>query len=133
MAQSGSILIVDDSSSIRNILKIYLMGLPVDLVDAESGERALELARATPPSLIIADINMPGMDGLTMVDHLRHDAQSAVSRVPVVVLTSDRSEHLRLRAKEVGANELLYKPIAADPLIRVCTPYLTRELTGGAR
>jgi CheY-like chemotaxis protein len=133
MAHPGTILIADDSSSIRNILKIYLMGLPVEVIDVDSGERALELARRAPPSLIIVDINMPGMDGLTMVDRLRRDERPEVARVPVVVLTGDQAEHLALRAKEVGANEFLQKPISAGDLIRVCSPYLTRELAGGAR
>src|SRR5262245_40079731 len=73
-----TILIVDDSSSIRSILKVYLMGLEAEVLDAESGERALKLARLLPLSLMIVDINMPGMDGLTLVDKVRHDSRASV-------------------------------------------------------
>lgn len=112
-----TILIVDDSSSIRSILKVYLMGLKAEVLDAESGERALKLARLLPLSLMIVDINMPGMDGLTLVDKVRHDSRPAVARLPVILLTSDRSEAVRVRMREVGANDLLYKPVSAGTLL----------------
>jgi two-component system, chemotaxis family, chemotaxis protein CheY len=121
-----SILIVDDSSSIRNILRVYLMGLKVEVLDADTGERALQLARLVPLSLMIADIQMPGMDGLTLVDRIRHDPRAQVSRLPVVLLTSDRSEAARVRMREVGANDLLYKPISAETLRAVTSRFLTK-------
>jgi len=114
-----TILIVDDSSSVRSILKVYLMGLrvKVEVLDAESGERALQLARLLPLSLMIVDINMPGMDGLTLVDKVRRDSRPTVARLPVILLTSDRSEAARVRMREVGANEMLYKPVSAATLV----------------
>src|ERR1043165_5151693 len=114
-----TILIVDDSSSIRSILKVYLTGLKgkAEVVDAESGERALQLARLLPISLMIVDINMPGMDGLTLVDKVRHGSRAAVARLPIILLTSDRSEAARVRMQAVGANEMLYKPVSAESLL----------------
>jgi two-component system, chemotaxis family, chemotaxis protein CheY len=119
-----TILVVDDSSSIRNILKVYLMGLPVEVLDADSGERALQVARLMPLTLVIADINMPGMDGLTMVERLRADSRTDVAKVPVLLLTGDRSEQARVRMKAVGANELLYKPVTRDVLVAAVKRYL---------
>lgn len=121
-----TILIVDDSSSIRNILRVYLMGLKVEVLDADTGERALRLARLVPLSLMIADIQMPGMDGLTLVDRIRHDSRPTVANLPVVLLTSDRSEAARVRMREVGANDLLYKPVSAQTLLAVASRFLEK-------
>jgi len=121
-----SILIVDDSSSIRNILRVYLMGLKVEVLDADTGERALRLARLVPLSLMIADIQMPGMDGLTLVDRIRHDSRAQVAALPVILLTSDRSEAARARMQEVGANDLLYKPVSAQALLSVASRFLEK-------
>jgi two-component system chemotaxis response regulator CheY len=121
-----TILIVDDSSSIRNILRLRLMGLKVEVLDADTGERALQLARLVPLSLMIADIQMPGMDGLTLVDRIRHDSRAQVAKLPVILLTSDRSEAARARMQEVGANDLLYKPISAESLLAVTSRFLTK-------
>ena len=93
------------------------MSLEAEVLDAESGERALQLARLLPISLMIVDINMPGMDGLTLVDKVRHDSRVSVARLPVILLTSDRSEAVRARMREVGANDLLYKPVTAETLL----------------
>ncbi|HZN92273.1 MAG TPA: response regulator [Myxococcales bacterium] len=126
-----TILVVDDSSSIRSILKVYLMGLKAEVLDAESGERALQLARLLPLSLMIVDINMPGMDGLTLVDKVRHDSRAAVAKLPVILLTSDRSEASRARMREVGANDLLYKPVTAETLLAAAGRLLRLEKAAG--
>jgi len=125
--RSKTLLIVDDSSSIRNILKVYLMGLKVEVLDADSGERALQLARLVPLSLMIADIQMPGMDGLTLVDKVRHDPRASVAGLPVILLTSDRSDAARARMREVGANDLLYKPVTAEALLATARKLLQLE------
>jgi two-component system, chemotaxis family, chemotaxis protein CheY len=121
-----TILIVDDSSSIRSILRVYLMGLKVEVLDADTGERALQLARLVPLSLMIADIQMPGLDGLTLVDRVRHDSRAKVANLPIVLLTSDRSEAARVRMQEVGASDLLYKPISGETLRAVASRFLEK-------
>jgi two-component system chemotaxis response regulator CheY len=126
MSASQTILIVDDSSSIRNILKVYLMGLKAEILDADNGERALQLARLMPLSLVITDVNMPGMDGLTLVDKLRKDSRPSVAKVPVILLTSDRSDAARERGKAVGADELLYKPVSSETLLAAASRYLKK-------
>lgn len=98
----------------------------MEVLDADTGERALQLARLVPLSLMIADIQMPGMDGLTLVDRIRHDSRAQVAKLPVVLLTSDRSEAARVRMQEVGANDLLYKPISAETLRAVTSRFLTK-------
>jgi two-component system, chemotaxis family, chemotaxis protein CheY len=116
MPAARTVLLVDDSSSIRSILKVYLMGLSAEVVDADGGERAFQIARLVPLSLVIADLNMPGMDGLALLRKLRTDGR-ANAKVPVILLTGDKSEEARLKMAEAGANAVLYKPIASDVLL----------------
>jgi len=121
-----TILIADDSFSIRSIFRFHLKELNVEVLDAETGERALRLARLVPLSLMIADIQMPGMDGLTLVERIRHDSRAQVSKLPIVLLTSDQSEATRARMAKVGANDILYKPISAEALRAVTSRFLIK-------
>jgi len=107
-----TILIVDDSFSVRRILKAQMASLQAEVLTAESGERALQLARLMPLSLMIVDIKMPGMDGFQLVELIRKDSRESVAKLPVILLTSDCSEAARTRMREVGADELVDK---ADP------------------
>lgn len=102
------------------------MGLKVEVLDADTGERALRLARLVPLSLMIADIQMPGMDGLTLVDRIRHDSRAKVAALPVILLTSDRSGTARARMQEVGASDLLYKPVSPEALLSVASRFLEK-------
>jgi two-component system chemotaxis response regulator CheY len=112
-----TILIIDDSPTIRNIIKVYLMGSQFEFVEADGGERALQLARLMPIHLVIADINMPGMDGLTFVRNLRNDERAEVRSLPVILLTGEKSEQLRTQGLKAGANEFIRKPVSSAGLI----------------
>ncbi len=68
------------------------------------------------PALVVADINMPGMDGITFVKKLRAEPRAEVRRIPVIFLTGDKSGELRERAAEAGANDFLEKPVKSAPL-----------------
>ena len=96
------------------------------MLDAETGERALRLARLVPLSLMIADVQMPVMDGLTLVERIRHDSRAQVSKLPIVLVTSDQSEATRARMAKVGANDILYKPISAEALRAVTSRFLIK-------
>ena len=111
-----TILVVDDSPTLRGIVKIYMRPLAVEVMEADGGERALQLARLAVPSLIVADINMPGMDGITFVKQLRADSRPEVRNIPVIFLTGEKTEEQRARAKAAGANEFLEKPVKSGPL-----------------
>lgn len=123
MSQLARVLLVDDSISIRNILKVYLMALKVEFIEAESGERALQLARLMSPNLIIADVNMPGMDGITLLQMLRMES-SALGKVPVLLLTGERDADLESRGLEAGANAFIRKPVAPEKLLAVVKQHL---------
>jgi two-component system chemotaxis response regulator CheY len=113
-----NILLVDDSPSVRSILKVYLMGLRTTFLEAEDGERALRVLRLSPVDLVIADVQMAPMDGITFVRNLRSSSRPQLRDVPVVMLTSDRSEEVRERGLAAGASAFVHKPVDAKTLLR---------------
>jgi len=119
-----TVLIVDDSPTIRGFAKLFLKQLPVDVVEAEEGMQALEMVRANPPDVIVVDINMPGMDGLAFTRELRSDAREELARLPIVLLTGDRSEQIRQKGRDAGASDFLEKPIKGAELQTVVKRFL---------
>ena len=111
---SRSVLVVDDSPTIRGFARLLLRALGVTVVEAEDGAKALAAARASAPAVVLADVNMPVMDGLTLTREIRRD--SALKDVPVLLLTADKSEDLQRQGREAGANEFLQKPLQAAEL-----------------
>jgi two-component system chemotaxis response regulator CheY len=113
----SKLLLVDDSATIRNIIKIYLMGMQFEFIEADRAERALSVLKSPQSvNLIIADINMPGMDGLQFVRQLRSDADTRLNRLPVILLTGDKSDELRKQGTEAGANDFILKPVTSSNL-----------------
>ena len=111
---SRSVLVVDDSPTIRGFARLLLRALGVTVVEAEDGAKALAAARASAPAVVLADVNMPVMDGLALTREIRRD--SALKDVPVLLLTADKSEDLQRQGREAGANEFLQKPLQASEL-----------------
>lgn len=122
MAQG--ILLVDDSSTVINIIKVYLMGLDYQLHEAENGERALLLSRLVPVNLVIADIRMPKMDGIELTRALRGDPNPRVRSLPVILLTGEKQGGLEQEALAAGANAFLQKPISRVHLVDAITRFL---------
>lgn len=110
------ILIVDDSSAIRSFIRVYLSWQACEIVEADNGDRALQIARLVPIDLAIADINMPGTDGIEFVRTLREQREKRLKALPVILLTADRTAGVERRALEAGANRFLRKPIDPDKL-----------------
>src|SRR5690349_21712309 len=108
----ATILIIDDRPTNRDVLRTVLGYKDHCVIEAEDGAEGLEMARATRPDLIIADILMPRMDGYEMVRRLRSDP--AVDHTPVIFYTATylKSEALKL-AEACGVSHLIIKP--SDP------------------
>lgn len=119
-----TVLLVDDSPTVRGFCRVALRSLGVELIEAGEGASALETARRAPPSLVIADVNMPGLNGIELVRALRGDASAALRAVPVLLLTGDQDEALRARGIEAGANEFVQKPIRPPLLQETVRRYL---------
>jgi len=119
-----TVLIVDDSPTIRGFARIFLKPLQIEVKEAEDGAQALAMVRASPPALAIVDVNMPGMDGLSFTRELRADKRPEVSRLPVVLLTGDKSEELREKGRAAGATDFLGKPIKGPELQALVRKFL---------
>lgn len=127
-----TILLLDDSPTIRSVVKVYLMSRKFEFLEAEDGERALQVLRLVPVSLVIADINMPNMDGITFLGKVRADPRPKVKSVPVVLLTSDTSEDARERGMKAGANAFVKKPISPASLNEIINQFLPTKKEGAS-
>ncbi|HVG62694.1 MULTISPECIES: response regulator [Hyalangium] len=121
---SDNILVVDDSPTVRNIIKIYLMNLRLSILEAEDATRALQLLRLVPVSVVIADINMPGMDGITFVKEIRASKEAQLRGIPVILLTAEKGGDLRQRGAEAGANAFIQKPVSHADLTETVRQFL---------
>ena len=103
------ILVVDDSSGIRHQVSEFLAQNGYQVLTAEDGLSGLEQMKANPDiRLVIADVNMPEMDGLTMVQKIRNELKN--SKVHVLMLTTETKPELKEKAREVGVRGWLVKP-----------------------
>jgi CheY-like chemotaxis protein len=108
------ILIVDDSRVTREVTKVYLIAKDVTLIEARQGEEALKLARESRPDVIVADLQMPKLDGAGLCRAMK--AEPALSVIPVIILTSNADALSRDRCLEAGACEVLGKPVQPSQL-----------------
>ena len=114
---SGSILAVDDSSSIRVALKTALAGAGFAVTEAANGAEGISKAKAGHFDLIVTDLNMPIMDGLTMIEELRKSP--AHMGVPIIFLTTESDAGLKQRAKAAGATGWLTKPFDPAQIVKI--------------
>ncbi len=101
-------LVVDDSSVIRKVARRILEDLDFTITEAEDGKQALDICRASMPDAILLDWNMPVMDGLEFLGHLRGEANGDAPKV-VFCTTENDVAHIA-RAIRAGANEYIMKP-----------------------
>ncbi|MDO6591050.1 two-component system response regulator CreB [Loktanella sp. D2R18] len=106
------ILIADDDAQIRDVLRIALGQAGFAVAEAADGRAALEAARSLKPDLIVLDIGMPEMDGLSVCRELRKDSQ-----VPVLFLTAQADEIDRVVGLELGADDYVSKPFSPRELV----------------
>ena len=121
---TASILTVDDSASIRATIRIALTGAGYTVAEAENGAAGIEKANTGNFDLIITDLNMPVMDGLTMIETLRK--MPAHTGVPIVFLTTESDDAMKARAKAAGATGWLTKPFDPEQLVRIARKVLGR-------
>ncbi|MDY0321821.1 MAG: response regulator [Arcobacteraceae bacterium] len=121
----AKLLIVDDSTMLRDMLSYALSeGGYSDVVEAVDGVDGLEKAKATTFDLIITDVNMPNMDGLTLIGELRKLSQ--YSSKPILVLTTERSDEMKAKGKAAGATGWIVKPFVPDQLLKAVNIVLSR-------
>lgn len=112
-----TILTVDDSLSIRQMVTFTLKSAGYDVLDAIDGIDGLEKAKANSVDLILTDQNMPRMDGLTLVKSLRALPQH--SKTPILILTTESTDEMKAQGRAAGATGWLVKPFDPQKLIDV--------------
>ena len=111
-----SVLAVDDSRTMRDMISLALNDDDFDVHLAEDGEHGLDVLGGIAPDVIITDINMPRLDGFGFIDAVRE--REATRHTPILVLTTESSPDLKARARDSGATGWIVKPFAQDKLIR---------------
>ncbi len=106
---SIKILVVDDLSDMRMLLGLTLRRNQWEVVEAEDGEQAIEMALAEQPQIILMDYDMPKMNGLEACTHITSTQETA--HIPVVIYTGYSASHVREDALNAGATTFLIKPI----------------------
>ena len=111
----ADILLVDDSVSMREMVSFTLNQAGHSVTEAEDGIQAFNIAEDNTFDLIITDINMPNMDGITLTAKLRE--LEAFTFTPILILTTETSEPRKLEAKQAGATGWIEKPFDPDHLL----------------
>lgn len=114
---SKSILSVDDSVSMRQMVKLTLAGAGYDVMEAADGSEALAVARGRALNMVVTDLNMPVMDGLSLIRELRK--LPAYKGIPIIFLTTETEEDKKRLAREAGATGWITKPFQQDQLLAV--------------
>lgn len=111
---SRKIMTVDDSPSMRMLLRVALTDLGYEVVEAEDGVQALERFPDEEPDLLITDINMPRLDGFGLIEAVRGDDGNR--NLPILVLTTESSDEKKARARAAGATGWIVKPFHPEKL-----------------
>lgn len=121
---SASILTVDDSASIRLTTRVALTNAGYSVTEAVDGQDGLAKLNEGQFDLIVTDLNMPNMDGLTMIRELRK--LPAHMGVPVIFLTTESDADIKQQAKAAGATGWLTKPFDPESLVKIVRKVLGR-------
>lgn len=120
---ANTILVVDDSASIRQMVAFTFQAEGYTVVEAADGIEGLAKAHARDDiDLILSDQNMPNMDGLTLVNTLRDHPR--YGSTPILMLTTESNESMKMQGRAAGANGWLVKPFNPEKLLAVVKKFL---------
>lgn len=112
---AASILAVDDSASMRQMVSFTLKGAGYTVIEAADGVEALNLAQSNAVNLVITDVNMPNMDGITLIRELR--ALPTYRFTPLLMLTTESGIDKKRQGKAAGATGWIVKPFNPEQLL----------------
>ena len=118
------ILTVDDSSSMRQMVRFALQEGGFEVVEAADGEEALSFAKSQQVDLVITDINMPRMDGISLVKALRQ--LQTYRFTPILLLTTESAPEKKSEGKAAGASGWIVKPFSPDTLLKTVGQVIRR-------
>jgi CheY-like chemotaxis protein len=117
-----TILIVEDYADIRAMMKFLVQRFGYEVVEAADGQEAVESAKQHHPDLILMDLSLPNMDGLTATQIIRKF--DGYGKIPIIAVTAYGNSYYR-RALEAGCDDLINKPLDFDKLEPILNQYLT--------
>ena len=121
----ATILVVDDEPQLRRVMRATLSDLGYLVIEAKSGEEAIETLRRETPDLILLDLNMPGMGGLEACRAIRSG-----SDVPIIVLTVRNAEQDKVQMLDAGADDYVTKPFSTQELLARIRATMRRTTSG---
>ncbi len=110
-----TVMVVDDSASVRTLMRGALEHAGYEVLEAEDGEQAIELLDGRPMGLVVADLAMPRVDGLSLLRYVR--VHPRYKFVPLVVLSTESRAEVRERARQQGAQAFIAKPCTPSQLV----------------
>ncbi|MFI5894282.1 response regulator [Actinoplanes sp. NPDC051513] len=110
-----TVLVVDDSASVRQVVSIALKGAGYDVIQGSDGKDALKQLDGRRVHLIISDVNMPNMDGITFVSEAKK--LPAYKFTPIIMLTTESQEDKKRRAQAAGAKAWVTKPFQPEQML----------------
>lgn len=122
---SATILVVDDEPQIRRVLRSTLSSQGYIIIEAKTGEEAVELLRKEKPDLILLDVNMPGIGGIAACREIRQG-----SAAPIIILTVRNAERDKVLALDAGADDYVVKPFGIEELLARIRASLRRNAPG---
>jgi two-component system chemotaxis response regulator CheY len=117
-----SFLIVDDSASMRQLVSFTLRDAGFEVVAAENGKEALDKLVTAKVDMVITDLNMPEMDGITLIRELR--SLPALKFVPIIMLTTEAQEAKKQEGRAAGASGWIVKPFSPERLLEVVRKFV---------
>ncbi|MFN4266480.1 MAG: response regulator [Aquabacterium sp.] len=112
---SKTILVIDDSSSFRTVVKLALQKAGYTVQEAGDGQEAVDKLPGVKPALIVCDVNMPRMDGLTFARHVRNHPVHKFT--PIIMLTTESQESKKEEGKAAGVRAWITKPFQPSQLV----------------
>jgi DNA-binding response OmpR family regulator len=117
VAQTKSILVIDDNDDIRGLLSLVLQKEGYEVLEAAGGSEALIKINESKPDLILLDVMMPGLSGLEVLATIRESKEKKISEVPVIMITAKSTIDDIDAAIELGANSYIVKPFRPANLV----------------
>ena len=122
---NGRVLVVEDDPNIRDLVGLHLKLEGLDVTAVADGHQALAMARAQPFDLIVLDVMLPGLDGITVCGAVRRESMN--TGVPILMLTARREESDKVLGLETGADDYLTKPFGVRELVARVRALLRRR------
>jgi CheY-like chemotaxis protein len=129
--QPQRVLLVDDSRSIRTLLKIYLMARSFEYIEAESAEAALTVLETQSVDLILTDFHMDGMNGADFAAAVRANRNAKVAKIPILMMTGDaNAAEVRNKGQKAGISAFVRKPVSCAQLMTLVDTILPMPKKG---